>query len=426
MRRIYTSLKPLTQLSLFVFLNCPAKTCAFSLPVCHTAHIRRSTEEEDAQDPHKRKRGRPLEQRVMLRAPHPQASTHELKRRTRPVLPQANCDLPARPVGDATPAERETYACFAIGNFCSNRDSATQPLQPGETWWKRFEEWSDNGTAPHTRFALTILRHMSSHSGTRARGAKQLQLRRRQQALALQLQPQPAAQHPSQPTAHNGSDSDDDGAWEVPDPDAPAAEQHYSLLEDMADAPAAPATSLSAYVASSTSLLADATFTAAPANHATIQQPLDHRLVQQQLQHARRAAADYSPAFLSTTNSSSSTGSSTRLQVLQGGRAWRLDVLPPHDDSAAPQPDVITAAVQPPPFVRAAHPPMIRETVQLFSLSPDQALAFTYAAHRLQQECHGAQLAPLLMVIVGRPGTGERPLHRIMLPGLEFCAHKQH
>ncbi|KAF5836662.1 hypothetical protein DUNSADRAFT_5621 [Dunaliella salina] len=85
--------------------------------------------------PPSRKRGRPAAHHVPFSSQHPQLHTHHLKRRTRIVCPQAICDLPPRPAADAPAAEREAYACFALGNFTSDRRRHVRQLQPGETWW---------------------------------------------------------------------------------------------------------------------------------------------------------------------------------------------------------------------------------------------------------------------------------------------------
>ncbi|KAF5836659.1 hypothetical protein DUNSADRAFT_5618 [Dunaliella salina] len=280
----------------------------------------------------------------------------------------------------------------------------------------QFKAWEADTTHPApTHFALTIVKHISSHSSTRVQGAKRQQIRRQQQALALQLQPQQPTDPSStanEQTAHSSDDSDED-AWQV-DPDAPApAEQAYiASLQDFPqpEAPSAtPPTSLLSYISASAQLLAGVVFTAASASNATTRQLPTHQQTQRLLQQARRAAAGFTPTL--ALDGSNSADNNTHLHVLQGGNAWRLDVLHAQDSTASAS-IVSTAAGGPPPFVRANQMPTIQEFIRLFGLSSDQAHAFAFAAYLLGTERAGAQLPPLHMITVDRPRTGKTRLLR--------------
>lgn len=287
------------------------------------------------------------------------------------------------------------------------------PLQPGDTWWARFTSWEATASAD-TSFARTILTNINSHSSTHARGVQQLQIRRQQQALAQQLQPSqphahicPTSAGPSADLTQNAFSDEDDFDLED-DLDAAPAEQAYvaSLLDEgPLEAPTPTSNNaLSAYISTSTQLLADASFTAAPASHATVRLPLSLKEGNSMLQRARKAAADFFPtqAITPSTNTGSNQPS---LHVTQHGNAWRLDVLAPQTPPSSPQPDT-PSSVAPPPFLRAAKQPSMRETARLFGLSPDQARPFVHAAQTLQNEITGTPQPPLRMIIVGRPGTG--------------------
>ena len=114
-----------------------------------------------------------------FRFDHPQASVDVLlvtSEKRHPVVPQFLKDPPIRPSSSASPAYKEAYAEFALGNFVSDRRTDLV----GDTLWDLFLDWEAKEKAKPTsigRIALRMIDNLNRHvlGKERQREARKIQ-----------------------------------------------------------------------------------------------------------------------------------------------------------------------------------------------------------------------------------------------------------
>lgn len=105
--------------------------------------------------------------RFGLQSQHPQACTHMLRLRPRPVIPMWLHGLPTEIPSDTSPAtEQDAYAAFVLGCFASDRVWRTVPGEPGAVW-TQYKAWLADNSCPFHACTKQVLNNLEAYLGTR-------------------------------------------------------------------------------------------------------------------------------------------------------------------------------------------------------------------------------------------------------------------
>jgi len=347
--------------------------------------------------------------RVALLPPHTQADKPCIQLRAHAYLPQATANMRAEPAADAPQQEKDQYGLFALGLFASDRSAYVQDAIAGKiSWWAAFEAWKCS-TAELDVMARAVLRNVDSHAQARVRSAAQARAR----IAAQQAERADALLGQTVPGVVD-MDVDDDDCDEVMSAefDCVAADDNVGdggldVLEQVdGDALLHALTGMDDDMSSPAAKFKAHALRGAP--------PLDFGPLARQRACDHVHVADFvmsKAAQDRIVKDASDAHANARIDALQNApRQW----LTLQHDGAAParamlhvlQPgaaELVLHVHGPPPFVKLMHPPSVRDVIQLFTLSAEQAFAFLLLAKTTDV----ADLQQRLMVTTGEPGTGK-------------------
>ncbi|GLC58939.1 hypothetical protein PLESTB_001419500 [Pleodorina starrii] len=376
--------------------------------------------------------------RVGFRAVHPQEETHMLKRQTHLRLVQLLGGAPRRAGRDAA-AARDEWASWVFAVFASYTDFDVPALAAMRPWdrlvlWMRTLRTSPEGDEYYVYVVRRVLHHLEARADSLQRIRNEARVRR---ATLRQLRAEQA-------TAGDGAGSDDGGcggdSLGSDDQDDPVAGLAGALAdtghvsdEEVLDAMAQPmlldgtaadvvaeglerlaqgGCNEAMFSSTAADLLPRPPSVAAPAgagrNHrdfGTILTPgkqLNSRTLATWVRTADawRADDDGGAGALAAAN----TVEELELVRDGEGRAVGARVLWATSPGAAGEP---APRGQCPPFIRLKTPPSRDDTIRLFTLTRQQALAFTLLAQAFEADQQGTPRRSLHLLLAGDPGTGK-------------------
>lgn len=375
------------------------------------------------------RRGRRSNDRFGFTAGHPQADTHMFHRRDCHSPAQFIRRIPRRPSSDVGEQnEQHEYAAFAVGNFAAYRDS---DFAPGGRWnpvdgrslWDAFLEWEDSDMQPWVK---RMLLNVEGYVGAAYRSKEAFVARRQEIAEAESEAGAACSDREAELLGFLQNSSDDDNGEEPVGAEIefeedvtnvnPLTEAELDRLAALVDV------DLGVH---SGSEISEATYNnaaegvvqtevsseqwrmcAAPSNNVAFNYTGED--FARQLKSWDACAKQYK-----STNDMAFSGQEDMqdrpiiLRYDDSGRlvCARLEAfseLELHGDIE--ERTVGSGFLTVAPFVLLNERPTIEQTIELFTLATNQAVAFQLMAERLHGDASGD---PLRMVIQGEPGTGK-------------------
>ncbi|KXZ45046.1 hypothetical protein GPECTOR_59g654 [Gonium pectorale] len=354
---------------------------------------------------------------VALQPTHPQYLTHALRRHPRPLYVLPSGRLPRRPAPDGNRDAADRYYAFVLGNFKAYR---TTPIPAGMSLRQAYEYWWDvelprtEAGAQYKRLVKILLDNIEAEHDAKQRHQEDYNRARRERRAAGLV-------------ARDGSDADSDIDSESdlpahlrvqPDPETGGAADPDAADEQTLDPAHSDGTTGSDLTAIPVTDLFDRTThegqyayeAAARLSRPTIPNGHGHgdgRFVRRgtdndraQLQLAQRRLKQYQAPCAEQTGAPPAGCRGLRLQRAPSGAVVAIVLLSDREEPLTPG--------TPPPYVRLLREPSLEETIDLFTLSAEQAVPFLLMA-RYFDRCRQFQPPgdPPRLLVVGGPGTGK-------------------
>lgn len=372
-----------------------------------------------------KRRGRKPLPRYMFSDDHPQGSDYAYRPREEYVLNQFFSDPPPRPCEQAPWDDKQLYAAFVLANFTSDRDKwvrqALADMAAGAAavdLWALFKEWEGADTSLHARLCKHFLTNINDHTAARQHNKERAILRREQlKGAALDECGDPMEEDedgPFRTTRRHAHDDEGDGL----DTHGLSTNQLDGLMSRLLQAPHdGPVSSRAAYMSGALRPFQGikparvgpnfpgSAPTAVVKGTRWVLTSLNTSLARIDLKTRQKSA------FVAPT----ADASLTVLRVDGVVAGARLDVL----DATSPEGVAVRETKtfglgQKLPHVKVVgDPPTLDDTIQLFTLSEDQALAFGRLATALLEEAFGRRprgFEPIRAWVTGGPGCGKSQL----------------
>ena len=361
--------------------------------------------------------------RVAFQPEHPHYLTHVLHRHARPRYVLLGGALPRRPGADTSAEDADRYYAFVLSIFKAHRGS---PVPTGhtiqeayDTWWAELDT-CDAGRR-YQQYVRVLLDNIEEDHAARARHTAEYNRRRREQRATDATDVCQAGTAGSD--AEPNEDQEAEHARFATDPDTCAADdddvERYHFQPgrglatsglDLATLPLASlfdrtcAAGLYAYDAAARCRLMTL-----PNGHGMncgsfIRRARhdDAQLLAEAAKRLKRYHGVTADRLIDDADADYESGQQLRLQG-DGTPHRPLTAIVYTSDGT----EQVIPPGRTPPYIRLQRPPSIDETIQLFTLAPEQAVPLMLLAQYFDRRNEPNPGAPPRMLVIGPPGTGK-------------------